>query len=579
MNPEWLCYVNGQEYGPYTWPQLVQMAAAGNVLPSTHVRRNFDSQWYTAEQVPGLFTAPGAAVTPQAAAHPTTPPRIAVAGVGKAVKSKSGASPVAVAAAASPGPQPTAVAQAPQQPPPAYPQQKAVPKGRVVSKAPTAIAPVADTKPIPIAPIVVNPAATTTYSPATTADDDEPIPGKRKDNSKQLVLYLGGAIVGVALLGGAALIWNFTRPPEAPKEVAAAPVILPKEESDPNVIAEEATGTEANPGEVVKAVAKPGAKTNTTAKKTDTAVAATNPLVRSIASWKAIEKFGSVGAKSGLTCTKMSAYLAADATGRRVSVRMTGGAVTPPAGEAIDNGAAASVAPAADGNVSETPPIAAPVIAPAPAAPTGPVKYVSAEAAPFLFVELTITNRDAKPLTYAGWNNGETAALLVDAQGRPFSLVPVSGTPNVMRHAGPKEVKPGEAIQDTVVFAVPANAELLFRLVLPRPAFSSKLSGAWGYEIGGVALASTPVANGTDPAIPGQPTGPIGRQAIPIPGLQDPPVPVQPAPALPAEPEMKKPEPKERIPIPGLTDEPDKPAKPKMAEEVPNLNPTPAKKK
>ena len=55
MNPEWLCYVNGQEYGPYTWPQLVQMAAAGNVLPSTHVRRNFDSQWYTAEQVPGLF--------------------------------------------------------------------------------------------------------------------------------------------------------------------------------------------------------------------------------------------------------------------------------------------------------------------------------------------------------------------------------------------------------------------------------------------------------------------------------------------------------------------------------------------
>ena len=433
----------------------------------------------------------------------------------------------------------------------------------------------------------MNPAATPTYvAPVATADDDDPIPGKRKDSTKQMVLYLGGAIAGVALLGGAALIWKFTRPPEAPKEVAAAPVILPKEESDPNVIAEEATGTEANPGEVVKATAKPGVKTNTTAKKNETAAAATNPLVKSIASWKAIEKFGSVGAKSGLTCTKMSAYLAADATGRRVSVRMMGGAVVPPAGEAIDNGAAASVAPAVDGNAADTPPIAAPVIAPVQPAATGPVKYVSAEAAPFLFVELTITNRDAKPLTYAGWNNGETAALLVDAAGKPFSLVPVSGTPNVMRHAGPKEVKPGETIQDTVVFAVPANAELLFRLVLPRPAFSSKLSGAWGYEIGGVALASTPVANGNVPAVP---TGPIGRQPIPIPGIQEPlpmPVPVQPAPAqpapaqpAPAEPEMKKPEPKERIPIPGLTDEPDKPAKPKMPEEVPNLNPTPAKKK
>ncbi len=578
MNPEWLCYVNGQEYGPYTWPQLVQMAAAGNVTPATHVRRNFDSQWYLAEHVPGLFAAPAAGVTPQAAAHPTAAARPAVAsGVAKA-------RPV-TAAAHTPAPQ-VAAAQ------PVYPQQQpAVPKGRVVSAAPTAIAPVADTKPNRIAPIVVNPAAANTAAPgayaasATTADGDEPLPGKRKDSSKQLVLYLGGAIAGVALLGGVALIWKFTRPPEAPKEVAAA-VIVPQEESDPNLIAEEATGEEANPTDVesirpaVKSDTKPGTKTETIAKKNDTTVATTNPLVKSIASWKPIEKFGSVGAKSGLTCTKMSSYLAADATGRRVSVRTTGGAVAPnaPAAEAV--GAAASVNPATEANATDTPPIAAPAVAPAPAAATGPVKYVSAEAAPFLFVEVTITNRDTKPLTYAGWNNGETAALLVDGAGKPFSLVPVSGTPNVMRHAGAKEVKPGEAIQDTLVFAVPANAELLFRLVLPRPAFSAKLSGAWGYEIGGVALASTAMAGG-DPTAPGQPTGPIGRQPIPIPGLQEPPpmpppVPVQPAPA---EPEMKKPEPKERIPIPGLTDEPEKkPAGPKMLEEVPNPNPAVPKK-
>lgn len=576
MNPEWLCYVNGQEYGPYTWPQLVQMAAAGNVVPSTNVRRNFDSQWYLAEHVPGLFSAPAVPVAPQAAAHPTTPPRATAVAAGKAV-SKSGARPVAAAPVAQPA--------YPQQAP-AYSQQPAVPKGRVVSAAPTAISPAADTKPIPIA---VNPVATSYATPASTADGDEPIAGKKKDSSKQLVLYLGGAIAGVALLGTAALIWKFTRPAEEPQEVAVAPVILPQEESDPNVIAEEANGTEANPTEEIenapsqnKSTTKPAAKTAT---PTKTETAAPNPLLKSIAAWKPIEKFGSVGAKSGLTCTKLSAYLAADVTGRRVVVRTTGGAITAPVGEAVDNGAAATVAPAVAGNAAETPPLAAPLVA--PAAPASPVKYVSAEAAPFLFVEMTITNRDTKPLTYAGCNSGATTALLIDAAGQPFSLVPVSGTPNVVRQPAGKEVNPGEAIQDTLVFAVPANADLLFRFALPRLAFSSKLPpGAWGYEIGGAALAaSAQPAAGTEPA---KPTGPIGRQAIPIPGLQDPPmpqpvpvqpVPVQPAPAQPAEPEMKKPEPKERIPIPGLTDEPEKKPAPKTAEEVPNLNPPPAKQK
>lgn len=559
MNPEWLCYVNGQEYGPYTWPQLVQMAAAGNVAPSTHVRRNFDSQWYLAEQVPGLFApataAPLAAASPKQAVHPSSAARTAV--VAKAVAQ-------------------------PAYPQAAQPQQPvAVPKGRVVSAAPTAITPVADTRPQPIA---VNAAAKTYASPAAQADD-EPIPGRKKDSTKQMVLYLGGAIVGVALLGGAALIWKFTRPPEVPQEVAVAPVVLPADESDPNVISEEASAEEANPTDLPgsanstnNATTKPVAKTDTP-KQVEAATAVANPLIKSIAAWKPIEKFGSVGAKGGLTCTKLSAYLAADATGRKVAVRTTGSVVTPAAAEATDNAAAASITPAADPAAAETRPIAAPLVA--PAAPAGPVKYVSAEAAPFLFVEMTITNRDSKPLIYGGCNSGEATALLVDATGRPFSLVPISETPNVVRQPAGKEVKPGEAIQDTMVFAVPPTADLLFRFVLPRVAFSPKLPpGGWGYEISGPALAAagnTQIAGG--PAGSAAPTGPIGRQAIPIPGLQEPlPMPQPaPAPAQPAEPEVKKPVPMERIPIPGLSDAPEtKPAGPKVPEEVPNLNP-PAK--
>src|SRR5688572_7671947 len=168
MNPEWLCYVNGQEYGPYTWPQLVQMAQSGNVVPQTHVRRNFDSQWYLAEQVPGLFSAPAvpAAQSPKKAAHPAMPPRAAAtSGISKSSMSKSGVQPVAAAASVPQVHAPQVYAPAmepvPQLPIPT-PQPAALPKGRVVT-APTAPVPVAttETKPqwIPVNPPATAPAA------------------------------------------------------------------------------------------------------------------------------------------------------------------------------------------------------------------------------------------------------------------------------------------------------------------------------------------------------------------------------------------------------------------------------------
>lgn len=590
MNPEWLCYVNGQEYGPYTWPQLVQMAAAGNVTPQTHVRRNFDSQWYLAEQVPGLFSPAAGGANPKQAAHPTSPPRTAAT---KKSVSKSGAQPaVAARPAAALLPEPAAPMQAPMAPvQTAAPVQPAVPKGRVVSAASTAVASAADTRPqwIPVNPTATPASAAPVALQSET--DGAPVPGKKKDDSKQLVLYSGVAIVAVALLGGAALIWKFTRPPEVPKEVVAAPVIVPTDESDPNVISEESNGTaEVNPADVVetkaaaKTATKPGApKAEATPKKVETTATASPAagLVKSVKSWKQIEKFGKVGAKSGLTCTKLSAYLAADETGRRVSLKSEGGA---PAAAPADNNAAAAVAPGTDANAEGTPPIAAPLTT-QPAA-TG--KLVAAEPAPFLIVEMTITNGGTAPLAYGGWNHGTTSAVLVDAAGKPYTLVPASSTPKILRQPAGKEVKPGEAIQDTLVFAVPPASDLQFRLVLPQTAFSAKLPGTWGYEIGPVALAGPPAQIvGGNPAAPGEAPLPQVRSSttIPIPGLQDPPAPIpqpapaQPAPAQPAaEPEMKKPAPTERIPIPGL--EPDtKPAGPKIAEEVPNLNPPQPKKK
>jgi hypothetical protein len=604
MNPEWLCYVNGQEYGPYTWPQLVQMAASGNVVPQTYVRRNFDSQWYLAEQVPGLFS-PAVPAGPKQAARPATPPRTAAAGISPKKPNKSGAhsavsaktTPTPAATALLPEPTPEPVMQQPVVKQPVMEQpvvQPAVPKGRAVAPKSAAVAPAAENKPqwIPVNPTAATSSASSSLPLAVqSADSEGKTPATKPDKSKNLVLMLGGAICAVAILGGIAVVWKVTRKPEEPNPIAAAPVEIPATESDPNIVAEEANPAgEVNPVETP--ATKPATKPSSTPGKPETAGtkkgtaapaanAATNALLRSISAWRPIEKFSRIKIDPGLHCIKLQAYLAADEQGRKVAVRAEGIPPAAPGEAAPEGGVNAAVAPATEGAPSEAPVI----IAPMPTAPAGPVKYVSAEAAPFLFVEVTITNPDSKPRPYTGWNNADTAALLIDATGKPFTLLPPSATPNVKRQAS-QELQPGATIQDTLVFAVPPTGDLLFRLALPKPAFSPKLNGAWSYEISGVALVGPPAGTAPATAGPGEaPLVPRSSTTIPIPGLQDvpPPQPApQPAPEKPAdmpEPE-KKPMPTERIPIPGLTDvlEEKKPAGPKRAEEVPNLAPPPPKK-
>jgi hypothetical protein len=579
MNPEWLCYVNGQEYGPYTWPQLVQMAASGNIVPQTYVRRNFDSQWYLAEQVPGLF-APAGAPTPKQAAHP---PRPAAA---KPAAKKSGSHPVVAAKPAAPVPVATPQPQ-PALAPPITPQgyvapqagmhavhpvtqpvQPAVPKGRVVSSRGTTPSPPQGTTPnwIPTSPTAVSPASAT---PLKSTTDDEVVGPIKKDNSKTMVLALGGAICAVAILGGAAILWKMTRKPETPKEIAAT-VEISETENDPSIADEPenlAAETDPTASEEPK---KPGAKaasepptTTTSGTKQGPTAPAANAVLKIVKTWRPIERFGTVGTRGGLTCTKLTAYLAADAAGRKVTVL----AQSSPAA-----GTAASVAPNTDGNATSPPGIVVP-------ASDGSTRFVSAEAAPYLFVEMTIKNTDTKPLVYSGWNNSATAAVLVDAAGNTLELVASSATPNVARHIS-KEIPPGDTVQDTLVFAVPPATELGFKLVLPQPAFSAALKGAWGYEISGAALAAAGSPVASNPANPqGTPLVPRSSVAVPIPGLHDEPAPQPAPPSVPEKSaEMTEPEkksmPSERIPIPGLQDTPEvKPAGPSKPEEVPNLAP------
>ncbi|HZL89285.1 MAG TPA: GYF domain-containing protein [Pirellulaceae bacterium] len=71
MKAEWLANVDGQEYGPYTWQQMLQMAAEGRVPADLPVKRVQDKKWYKAAQVPGLLApakTASAAATPVASA-------------------------------------------------------------------------------------------------------------------------------------------------------------------------------------------------------------------------------------------------------------------------------------------------------------------------------------------------------------------------------------------------------------------------------------------------------------------------------------------------------------------------------
>ena len=71
MKAEWLANVDGQEYGPFTWQQMLQMAAEGRVPAELPVKRVQDKKWYKAAQVPGLLApakTASAAATPAASA-------------------------------------------------------------------------------------------------------------------------------------------------------------------------------------------------------------------------------------------------------------------------------------------------------------------------------------------------------------------------------------------------------------------------------------------------------------------------------------------------------------------------------
>lgn len=70
----WYIAVNGQQSGPFSMAQMQQLAAAGQLLDTTHVWKAGMANWETAGRVPELVTLFGAPVPPPPPGAPVPPP-------------------------------------------------------------------------------------------------------------------------------------------------------------------------------------------------------------------------------------------------------------------------------------------------------------------------------------------------------------------------------------------------------------------------------------------------------------------------------------------------------------------------
>lgn len=158
-----------------------------------------------------------------------------------------------------------------------------------------------------------------------------------------------------------------------------------------------------------------------------------------------------------------------------------------------------------------------------------------------VFIELRITNTQAEsPLNYTPWNGdgvggGKSVALLASDGASACQFVPVSMTKDVTRHQAPVRLKPGQSLNEVLVFAVPEKDFEMLQLVLPTTAI-----GQAGRSLGlkiphDLVAAQKPVELADDPLPPRT----VNANARETPGTggapkiiaADDPLPAKPAPA------------------------------------------------
>ena len=338
MKDQWYCGVDGQQYGPYTWDQLRAMAAEGRIVPETYVRREIDQQWLSAAQIPGLLvrkkpakktavagasasrsdsgafasvnTAPTTTVSSAATVTPSAPAASAASSTTatKKLKAKPLAAPQTVATVA------------------VAPAVVTVPVGQAVGAVPVG-------QPVGLAaPPVGVPMgfAISTQPPPKAghaADADEELPRRKKGSPLVLVGVLCGVVLAVAIVGVAAIAWNWSQPADDADTVANADAEsaelndTPPTEGNPGEAGPaNPKGAESNPGgaaastDAEKAAKGSGAAGQKLSAKT---VAAAQKVISSQTKWTDLLRHKEIKINN-VSMSVISVWLASDLEGTRV---------------------------------------------------------------------------------------------------------------------------------------------------------------------------------------------------------------------------------------------------------------------
>ena len=268
MKAEWFARVDGQEYGPYTWQQMLQMAAEGRVPADLPVRRSIDKRWFAARQVPGLVAG-----APPAAQRATTQARPK-----KDDSQLKRARPLASSSGSTPATRSSAVPVPPPPPPP------------------RAAAAAAEPSPWPVI-VGDTPSSRGKVKPPGAAPKAES--GKHRLPERRSPLLIVGILSGLAavvLMAGGIGVWAvWFRAPAAPFATQAAAELAP-----------EAGDVEGKSAATVAAAATEGVAKDKEQGSSPTSgnLAAQEKLVKSIASWQSmagVRSFGVSNASLQLT--------------------------------------------------------------------------------------------------------------------------------------------------------------------------------------------------------------------------------------------------------------------------------------
>ncbi len=458
--------VGGEEYGPFTWDQMPQMAAEGRVPPELPIRQASDSQWSAAAIIPGLLSG-----TKPAPAQPVAMPPAKAAAGKSAVKKARPLGPPPVSRPAPP------IVVPPQNIPAGIPV--GTPVAFTLGSAPSSVV---EPPPVAASPsgafsfdLGAAPGGKQRSAKKSTLNDDNDVVTKKKSNTLLIVGVLGGVTALIAVIVGLTIYITIGSGSKEEKIVAT-------NTSTGKKIPQVEKG-ESNPGEAIVPEGEGDADAKKPAAGAPKAAKDSSPnQTAQLAALQGIQKWNNAAVLVSLRVgnAKISfsrIWMSTDAEGQSITA-----AADEPRTESADGPAQGTPAAAVAGS--------------------GQPKLV--------FVEVTVANIAGATLKYKGWNIAKTKVpFIADDEDRILRLIPISETPGVARLTK-ADIPGGGSIRDILVFEAPAESFEKLRLVLPQNVFYDNTKNPYS----GIEITPDVLKNeGGPPVVPPSPMGIAGNEA------------------------------------------------------------------